>query len=172
MTPSDDAIDDSGRPVKAALKREAEALRALGRRLVALNPDQQARLPLDEALRDALTEYRRMPTREAQRRQIQRIGKLLRDLDADAITAAVDRFDPASPRARAAEQRATHWRDRLLDVADDTALTDFIEAHPAVDRQRLRVLTRRALKGRQEARDRAALELLRFIRAHTRAAPG
>jgi ribosome-associated protein len=77
-------------PSKSMRKREAHSLQKLGEELTALRPDDLARLPLDETLVDAIAEARAMTNRGALARQRQYIGKLMREVDADAIRAALD----------------------------------------------------------------------------------
>ncbi len=70
---------------KSARKRDAREARRLGEALTELDPARLARIPIGEALSDALEAYRGLSQREARRRQLQRIGRLMRDEDRDAI---------------------------------------------------------------------------------------
>lgn len=60
-------------------KRDSLALQKLGERLAKIPAAQRARLPLPEDLRDALDEYDRLSGYEARRRQIQFIGRIMRE---------------------------------------------------------------------------------------------
>jgi len=154
----------SERPNKSQLKREAEAMRELGRRIVALGPEQTAELPLTEALREAVDEWRRIRSHEARRRQIQRIGKLLREAETDPIRTALERLDHGSTLAKAELHAAERWRERLLAEGDE-AVRAFVAEHPQVETQRLRQLIRNAR--REQARGRppkAYRELFRLVR--------
>jgi ribosome-associated protein len=75
------------RPSKTRLKRQMHDLQRLGERLVALGPAQLQRLELPEQLREQVEFARRITAREALRRQLQYLGRLMRDTDADAIRA-------------------------------------------------------------------------------------
>jgi ribosome-associated protein len=98
--PAVDEVDDD-RPSKSARKREAHALQKLGERLVRMKPQDVATLPLTEPLLDAIAEARRLTSRGALSRQHQYIGRLMRDVDAEAIEAALARLEVArNPRAR------------------------------------------------------------------------
>lgn len=77
------------KPSKTQRKREMHELQTLGEGLVALEADQIARLPVDERLVDALLQARAIRSREGRRRQLQFIGRLMRDVDADALRAAL-----------------------------------------------------------------------------------
>ena len=172
---------------RSARKRDAQAARALGDALTALTPEQQAALPLPDRLRDALKEFRRLRARGARKRQLQFIGGIMRDIDTDAIQAAIDERDGQSAAARYELHALEGWRDRLLNERD--ALTAYIDAHPQVDRQPLRQAVDRAARsqralaasepgaGRHEQLARAARTdaraLFRLLREHADAAdPG
>ena len=69
----DDDIDDG--PSKSQIKREDEAMQAVGARLVQLGRANINGLPVNDTLRDALHEFKRISSREAQRRHLKRVGK-------------------------------------------------------------------------------------------------
>jgi ribosome-associated protein len=77
-------------PSKSSRKREAHALQKLGERLVKMRPEDLATLPMPESLVDAIAEARRLSSRSALGRQYQYIGKLMRDVDVEALEAALD----------------------------------------------------------------------------------
>jgi ribosome-associated protein len=87
--------EDTG-PSKSALKRESTALQDLGRELAELGKERLARVPIDEDLRDAVKDYQRFTSHEARRRQLQFIGKLMRNVDPEPIRAALDAFKGVS----------------------------------------------------------------------------
>jgi ribosome-associated protein len=96
-----EAEGDDRPPSKSMRKREAHALQKLGEHLVRMKPKDVATLPLYEQLFDAITEARRLTAHGALSRQYQYIGKLMRDVDIDAVEAALDRLEVArNPRAR------------------------------------------------------------------------
>ena len=71
-------------PSKSELKRQMLALQELGKKLLDLTTTQIKTLKLDEELLDALAEYKRIKSHEARRRQLQRIGKLMRSRDSES----------------------------------------------------------------------------------------
>lgn len=134
-------------PSRTDRKRESAALQALGEDLLGLRADLFARLPLPDALRDALAEAQRITNFEGRRRQMQYVGKLMRQLDAatiDAMRAALDEQHNGSAAENQLLHAAEQWRERLL--ADDAALPAWMAAHPATDTQQLRALIRQARK--------------------------
>ncbi len=124
-----------------------QALQALGEQLVELNRDQFARLDLPEELREAVNFAHRVTAHEARRRHMQYLGKLMRQVDADAIRSALERVSGESRAAVSLMHRAETWRARLLD--DDNALTAFIAEYPDADAQWLRSAIRAARRERE-----------------------
>ena len=61
---------------KSEIKRDAEALKKLGAKLVELNKTNLAKIPLNDQLLEAIELAQRLQ-KEAKRRQLQYIGKLL-----------------------------------------------------------------------------------------------
>ncbi|HET7923479.1 MAG TPA: ribosome biogenesis factor YjgA [Rhodanobacteraceae bacterium] len=71
---------------RSARKRASHELTKLGEELLTLRPEQLAALALPERLEDAVAEVRRLTSFGAKRRQIQFIGKLMRQLDEAALS--------------------------------------------------------------------------------------
>jgi len=93
----DDAFDDHQDPhdsatppppSKSQRKRDATALQDLGEQLVKLTPTQLSRVPLPDELRAAVRLARSITQRGGHKRQLQYIGKLMRQLD-EVETAAI-----------------------------------------------------------------------------------
>lgn len=126
------------------------ALQDLGESLIALEQAKLAELGLPERLVDAITLARTITRHEARRRQMQFLGRLMRDIDPEPIRAALERF-AAMPRAeRARFAAAERWRDRLLE--DGAAATEFIAAFPQVDARELFELVQDARAERSSGR--------------------
>jgi len=67
------------------MKREYLALQKLGEELIALKISDLESLPLDDDLREAVMEARRIKAHGALRRQKQYIGKLMRHIDPEPL---------------------------------------------------------------------------------------
>jgi len=75
-------------PSKSQRKREATALRELGERMVSLTPAQLRRVLLPDELLAAVRTAQGIAQRGGRKRQLQYIGKLMRQLD-EAETEAI-----------------------------------------------------------------------------------
>jgi len=129
------------RPSKSQRKRDAHALQALGAQLVTLRDDVLVRLPISEELIDAVRAAREIRSHEGRRRQIQLIGKLMRDADGDAIRAALDDEGREHRTDVAVQHAAERWRERML--ADDRVLANWLAEFPDT-RESIESLTVRA----------------------------
>ena len=142
MLPAEKTHDSDSTPLeppsKSARKRAMHDLQQLGIDMVALDPGRLSTLDLPERLVDAIALARGITKHEGRRRQLQYIGKLMRDVDPAPLRKAFEAWErgPAVDRGRFAA--AEQWRDRLLDDGDD--LTEFVAAHPAADRTVLAAL--------------------------------
>jgi ribosome-associated protein len=145
-------------PSKTRRKKEMHALQSLGAQLVELSAAHLEHMALPEGLAHAVREARSLASREARRRQVQYIGRLMRALDPAPIRAQLAAVQGGSSAERARHQRLEHWRARLLE--DDGALTEFARAHPAGDLQQLRAAIRSARREQAAGRPPRAYRLL------------
>ena len=123
---------------KSQRKRDMTALQKLGAALVELSPEQLARIDMPESLRDAVMECRRFSKHEAVRRQMQYIGRIMRDIDAAPIADQLAQMQAPSRAQTAVFHRAEQWRTDIL--ADAEAVARFVKEYPEADEHRLRSL--------------------------------
>ena len=152
-------------PSKTKIKKQMHELRDLGKELTELGKDQLAQLDIPENLRDAIRDMKSINKFGAQRRQMQYIGKLMRDVDTAPILAKLDAWKGKSQNHIAYMHQLERWRDRLLE--NDAAFTELLGAYPATDAQRLRSLIRNAQKeieaGKPPKNFREIFQVLREI---------
>jgi ribosome-associated protein len=156
------------RPSKSALKRQMHDLQALGQELSELPESRVDKLDLPESLRDALAEYRRTRSHEGRRRQLQFVGKLMRQADEASIREAVAAYKLGSAKETLALHEAERWREELL--ADDDAVTRWLSRFPETDAQQLRSLVRAARKDAkaeapEQRRGRSYRELFQLVKS-------
>ena len=134
-------------PSKTKIKKQMHELQDLGSELVALGKDQLAQLDIPENLRDAIREMHRINKFGAQRRQMQYIGKLMRDVETAPIIARLNAWKGISQQHIGYMHQLERWRERLLE--SDSALTELLARHPEADAQKLRTLIRNTQKERE-----------------------
>ncbi len=160
-------------PSRTDRKRESTELQQLGEQLMDLRADRMARLVIPDKLVDALDEARRITNFEGKRRQLQFVGKLMRQLD-PATLETVRTVLGEQHRGSASDALALHqveqWRDRL--VADDAAFSDWVQRYPQSDSQQVRALVRQVRRdakptvaGETPRHGKAYRELFQLVRA-------
>ncbi|RUO78574.1 ribosome biogenesis factor YjgA [Pseudidiomarina taiwanensis] len=157
--------DDDDFVSKSQLKREAAALQALGEKLVNLSAGKLAKIPLDDSLADAILLAQKIRNkREGYRRQLQFIGKIMRQLDTAEIEAAVAELEKQHDTQNAFFHQLEKTRDAILSDGDE-AIQAFLADYPLADRQKLRQLYRQAQKQQQQNKPpQAARELFKYLR--------
>lgn len=134
------AMEEELQISKTQRKREMQALQNLGEELVALSPDKLAGLDLPTRLLDAVLEAKRISKFGALRRQMQYLGRLMRDANADIIRSQLDAWKGISVAETARLHAIERWRTRL--IGDELALGELLDQFPRADAQRLRSLIR------------------------------
>lgn len=147
-TPEDDDEEEARGPSKSMLKRIQLELQDLGKEMTKLSTEQLQKVGLPEDVYVEIVEFRRMKSFGAQRRQLQLIGKKMRDMDPAAVREAIDRATGESKAAVALHHRCERLRDQMLE--DDGAVKKFIDEHPEIDIQALRQMVRAARKEREQ----------------------
>jgi ribosome-associated protein len=169
-SPWDEAIRESEREdshlekSKSQIKREMHALQDLGKELVNLPKEQFAKLELPEEIRDAIIEAHHIHQHGALKRQLQYIGKRLRDVNAQHIREQVETLAGQSKQAAATLHHIERWRDNLL-AEGDSALELLVSEYAHADRQYLRQLIRNAKKEKKENKPpKSARALFKYLR--------
>ncbi|EJL6397949.1 ribosome biogenesis factor YjgA [Vibrio navarrensis] len=132
---------------KSEMKRDMDELQKLGEELVELKPSVLAKFPISEDLLEAIKDAQRFKN-EARRRQLQYIGKVMRQEDPEPIQAALDKLRNKHSQNTAVLHKLETLRDRVI-AEGDSAIDEVLELYPAADRQRLRQLARTAVKEKQ-----------------------
>jgi ribosome-associated protein len=164
----DDSEDDEfAEPSKSELKRQMTALQEIGESLILLSDKQLAKIPIeDERLVLAIAETKRIKSNNARRRHMQFIGKLMRDIDAEAIIAALDVMDTKKQAKNDAFHALEELRDEVLEAGLDGV--ELVMARWSTgDRQQLRQLVlqhqREVKKGKPPAASRKLFKYLREL---------
>ncbi len=148
---------------KSEIKRDAEDLKQLGEKLVNLTKANLTKVPLDDSLKDAIELAQRLQ-KEARRRQLQYIGKLLRSIDAEPIREALEKIENKHNQQQAMLHKLEILRDELV-AKGDAALTDLLNEYPSADRQQLRNLIRAAQKEKEQNKpSKAYREIYQILR--------
>lgn len=139
-------------------------LQDVGAALVKLSDEQLARLDLPEKLLEAVRDCKRFSKHEAVRRQLQYIGRIMRDYDAGPIVARLETLSAPTRRQAALFHAAERWRREML--ADPGAIEAFLTEFPEADPHALRKLVQDAREEREaERKPREYRELFHWLNA-------
>jgi len=154
---------------KTEMKNDMNDLQKLGEELVDLKPSQLAKIPMTDDLADAIKDAQRF-NKEARRRQLQFIGRLMRNIDPEPIQAALDKLRNKHSQNTAVLHKLEQLRDRIIAEGDD-AINEALKLYPEIDRQRLRQLSRQASKEKAENKPpKASREIFQVLKEHNDAA--
>ena len=149
---------------KSQVKRDMHALQDLGESLIHMNEKQLANIPLSEEMLDAIHIARKMPLKDARRRQIQYIGRLMREGNHEEIKAAVEKMQNRSDQYIHRQHQIERYRDLLIE-GDKQVFQTLVTSCSGMDVQHLRQLIRAAQKEREDNKPPAsARKLFAFIR--------
>ena len=148
---------------RSQLKRDNQELRDIGEQLVLLAKSQLEKIIIDEPLKAAIKEARRLKNLDARRRQIQYIAKLLRSIDVSEIKHALEKLNHQSQTFRQHFAKLEEWRDRFINEGNH-AIEEFIAQYPHADRQQLRNLQRQACREKSTNKpSTASYKLFKYI---------
>lgn len=125
-------------------------LQDVGGMLVKLSPEVLSRIDMPDVLREAVKDAQRFTKHEAKRRQLQYIGRIMRDIDAGPIIEQLNAIEAPSRKQTAIFHVAEKWRQALLENPDSVAA--FVKEFPEADPHRLRALAADAIEERKTDR--------------------
>ena len=105
---------DDGWESRSERKRASAALQDLAEELTRLAPALWQDLPLGPDLLEALHVWRRTGSREARRRQLQYLGRLMREADGAAIASGLAALRTGQTRESALLQHTERLREELV----------------------------------------------------------
>ena len=133
-------------PSKTRRKAEMHALQDMGETLIGLDAKRLAALAEEAALParlvDAIQEAKSITAWGGRKRQLQYVGKLMREVDPEPIRRRLDLWAHGHAIDASRQHALEQWRDRL--VAEPGALDRLAAAKPRLDRPRFRALIARA----------------------------
>ena len=149
---------------KTQKKREMIALQELGEELANLNAEQLAKIPLAPELREAIHNVQSMSKHGARYRQMQYIGRLMREADIAHIQETLDILQNKNNLAVAHFHKLERWRDQLI-AGNEETVKDMLYSLPDVDMQHLRQLVRNAQKEHTLGKPpKASREIFRYLK--------
>ena len=144
-------------------KKAAQALQKLGEQLVCVNDAQFNSMELPEELMEAVAMARHMNSHEAKRRQLQYIGRLMREYDPADVQNALDKIEAGQAEKKRQFKLAERWRDELV-AGSEERLAWISTRYPSIDAEELAGLVHNARGKRPGVNSKTAGRMLfRFL---------
>lgn len=148
---------------KSQKKREALALQEMGTELTQLSEEQLQSILLPEKLYDAIIIAKNIRQHGGQKRQLQFIGKLMRDIDPEPIQLALKAIQRQRAIQTKKHHQIEHWRDQLL-LHSSEAIAELAAEFPQLERQYIHQLVRNADQEKQQQKPpKSARKLFRYL---------
>ena len=158
---------------KTQLKKEATELRELGRDLTSFPPSDLDQLELNPKLRAAIDDFKRLPNSHgAKKRQLQYIGRLIRERDGKMLQTKIHRLNSSlkqqkqlkSTNQQSTNQQSTNQLFERIISEGDSVITEIAAKQQQLERQKLRQLKNNILKAKPEKRALAESKLRAYIK--------
>lgn len=154
---------ESDLPSKTQLKQDATDLQQLGQKLTSYSSAVLRKLSLSEVLISAIEEYNRLPNSHgARRRQLQFIGKLMRDLDYDAVLKSIDDLESGHLRKKKKPSVAKLLCEAILE-SGDAEINAALKQYPQLNRQTMRQLYREHNRAADTSRGKFKIKLQNYL---------
>ena len=156
-------MDDDGKS-RTQKKNEDRALQELGKQLVGLSSEQLANIEVPEELFEAVLVARKTKKRGAKRRQMQYIGRLMRDIDAEPLRNALENIRRGDQDKTRSFHQIEQWRDAIK-AGEEQVIEEVLARCPDAERQRLTQLARKARDDVQKGKGvKSSRVLFRYLK--------
>lgn len=133
---------------KTELKKDSKKIQAFGKKISELSFDEINSFNFTDSIFNAIKEYKLIKSNAAKKRQVQYLGKLLREIDLTSAYLQMEQLKNGSQLEIRNNHMVEAWRNRL--IQDKEALTELINHFPDIDIQKIRQLVQNAIKEKNE----------------------
>ncbi|HDH53473.1 MAG TPA: DUF615 domain-containing protein [Nitrospirae bacterium] len=149
---------------KTQRKKEAQSLQALGEKLVKLSIEQIKDIDLPVEIYDAVKFAKTIKKHGALKRQMQRIGAVMRKHDPEPVQEAIDHIEQGNCKKALDFKEIEKWRDELI-AGNKMLMEEILEKCPDADRQQLTRLVRNAIREMENNKPpKASRTLFRYLK--------
>ena len=135
---------------KTELKKDSKKIQQFGRKIseLTINNIEAFKFPLN--IYDAVIGLKNLKSNSAKKRQVQYLGKLLREFDLTHAFLVMKQLEVSSQKEIQRNHIIEGWRDKLLNNND--SITEFIDEFPKIDRQSLRQTISNAQREKKDSK--------------------
>tara|TARA_B110001454_G_C12497262_1_gene341144 strand:+ start:169 stop:660 length:492 start_codon:yes stop_codon:yes gene_type:complete len=121
---------------KTELKKDSKKIQEFGRRISELTINNIEAFKFPSNIYEATIDLKNIKSNSAKKRQVQYLGKLLREIDLTDAFLIMKQLKVSSQKEIQRNHIIEDWRDKLL--SNNDSITQFVDEYPKIDRQSLR----------------------------------
>jgi ribosome-associated protein len=129
-------LDKDSVTSKTELKKDSKKIQQFGRKIseLTINNIEEFKFPLN--IYEATIDLKNLKSNSAKKRQVQYLGKLLREIDLTDAFIIMKQLKVSSQKEIQRNNIIEGWRNKLLN--NNNSITEFVDEYPEIDRQSLR----------------------------------
>ena len=133
---------------KTELKKDSKKIQQFGRKIseLSMNNIEAFKFPLN--IYEAVIGLKNLKSNSAKKRQVQYLGKLLREFDLTHAFLVMKQLEVSSQKEIQRNNIIEGWRNKLLN--NNNSITEFVDEYPEIDRQSLRQTISNAQKEKKD----------------------
>ena len=121
---------------KTELKKDSKKIQEFGRKISELTINNIEAFKFPSNIYEATIDLKNIKSNSAKKRQVQYLGKLLREMDLTDAFLIMKQLKVSSQKEIQRNHIIEDWRDKLL--SNNDSITQFVDEYPKIDRQSLR----------------------------------
>ena len=149
---------------KTELKKDSKKIQQFGREIseLTINNIEAFKFPVN--IYEATIDLKNLKSNSAKKRQVQYLGKLLREIDLADAFITMKQLKVSSQKEIQRNHIIEDWRDKLLN--NNESITEFVDLYPNINRQSIRQAITNAQKEKKEAKPpKYSKQLFKLIKA-------
>ena len=148
---------------KTELKKDSKKIQQFGRKISELTITNIKAFKFSINIYEATIDLKNLKSNSAKKRQVQYLGKLLREIDLTDAFIVMKQLKVSSQKEIQRNNIIESWRDKLL--TNTESITEFVDKYPKIDRQSLRQTISNAQKEKKHSKPpKYSRQLFRLIK--------
>ena len=147
---------------KTELKRDSKKIQEFGRKISELNINKIELFKFPSNIFDAIIDLKKINSNSAKKRQVQYLGKLLREIDLSAAFLIMEGLKVSAQKEIQENHIVEKWRDEL--ISNNNSIKKFIDEFPNIDKQSLRQAISNAQKERGTSSPKYSRQLYKILK--------
>lgn len=147
---------------KTELKRDSKKIQEFGRKISELNINKIELFEFPSNIFDAIIDLKKINSNSAKKRQVQYLGKLLREIDLSAAFLIMEGLKVSAQKEIQKNHIVEKWSDEL--ISNNNSIKKFIDEFPNIDKQSLRQAISNAQKERGTSSPKYSRQLYKILK--------